>query len=277
MNREQHTDFSRRQFLLNSVAVTTTLGAGVLVGNKLFADPTQLAMKVKEAPASHPLIPALQLGTAALKATEELQDYTAIFTKRELIGRKLIDAQMEMKFRQQPFSVYMKFIKPVAGREVLYVDGQNDNKIKAHDVGFAGLAGTLTLDVDGSFAMADNKYPITMAGMQIMAARVLEQWLDETKMTDITVNYYPKARIGQVSCKAVETSHRRAENGAKYAMTRLYVDNSTGFPLRVQQFDFPTRSNKQPVLVEDYMYSDIKANVGLKDIDFSTANTKYRF
>ncbi len=268
---------SRRQFLTSSAAVTLSLGAGVFVGNSLFADPTQLASRVDNAPESHPLIPALQMGTAALKALDEVKDYTATFTKREMIGQKLVDSKMEMKFRHKPFSVYLKFIKPVAGREVLYVEGQNDSKIKAHDVGFAGLAGTLTLDVDGSFAMADNRHPITMIGMQMMVSEILEQWLKETKMSDMTVNFYPKARIGTVSCKAIETSHRKQVSGAKHSMTRLYVESSTGLPIRVQQFDFPSKNKKKPVLVEDYLYSDVKTNVDLKDSDFSTSNSSYRF
>ena len=41
----------------------------------------------------------------------------------------------------QPFSVYMKFLKPraVAGREVIWVKGQNDNKLIAHEGGLLGV------------------------------------------------------------------------------------------------------------------------------------------
>lgn len=277
MSSQPNATISRRRFLVNSMIATSTLGAGILVGDKLFADPTQIAMRVKEAPAAHPLTPALQLGTASLKALEQVEDYTATFTKREQIGRKLIDAQMEMKLRHEPFSVYMKFVKPVAGREVLYVDGENNNKIKAHDVGIAGLAGTLSLDVDGSFAMADNKYPITMAGMQTMAAQILEQWLGEIQFAGVNVNYYPKARIGQTACKAIETSHRQPTEGVKFSKTRLYVDASTNLPIRVQQYDFPKKANKEAQLVEDYLYTNIKTNVGLNDDDFSVTNKSYNF
>ncbi|MDA7503851.1 DUF1571 domain-containing protein [Planctomicrobium sp.] len=277
MSQKQNLIISRRRFLTNSVIATSTLGVGILVGDKLFADPTKIAMRVKDAPATHPLTPALQLGTASLKALEEVKDYSATFTKREQIGRKMVDAQMEMKLRHDPFSVYMKFLKPGAGREVLYVEGENDNKIKAHDVGIAGLAGTLSLDVDGSFAMADNKYPITMAGMQTMAAQVLEQWLSEIKISDVNVNYYPKARIGQTACKAIETSHRPQAPGVKFSKTRLYVDASTNFPVRVQQYDFPKKSKKEAELVEDYLYTNIKTNLKLTDSDFSTSNTSYNF
>lgn len=268
---------SRRQFLLSSATLTASLGAGVFVGQSLFADPTRIAARIDDAPQEHPLVPALQLGTTALKALEDVKDYTATFTKRELVGRKVVDAQMELKLRHQPFSVYMKFLKPSAGREVLYVEGKNDGKIKAHDVGLRGLAGTLSLDVDGSFAMADNRYPITRIGMQNMVAAVLEQWLGETRLGNVTVNYFPNARIGKTSCKAIETSHTRQTASTKFAMTRLYLDAESSFPIRVQQYDFPKKSKKENQLVEDYLYSNIQTNVGLTAADFSTSNPSYNF
>ncbi|QDT30892.1 DUF1571 domain-containing protein [Thalassoglobus polymorphus] len=269
--------YTRRRFVLNSVVTASALGAGALLGNKLFADPSQIASRVQDAPSSHPLIPALQMGTNSLKALDDVKDYTATFTKREMIGRNLTDAKMEMKYRHNPYSVYFKFISPSAGREAIYVAGENDGKMQAHEVGIAGLAGTLSLDVDGRLAMTDNRHPITMAGMHIMVSTLLEQWLSDTKLSGMTVNFYPNAKIGKIECKAIETSHRSPSSGAKYAMSRLYVDASTNYPIRVQQYEFPRKNKKQPELVEDYLYTDIKTNVGLKDIDFSTSNSKYDF
>lgn len=268
---------SRRQFVLTSTASAVAVATGVLVGNRLFAEPTQLAARVDDIPNTNPMTPALQLATAALKSLQDVKDYTATFTKRELVGRKMVDAQMDLKLRQQPFSVYLKFVKPSAGREVLYVAGQNDDKIKAHDVGLAGLAGTLSLDIDGRLAMSDNRYPITMLGMQTMVTELLEQWLLESKMTGVTVNFFQNARINNLSCKAIEIAHRDRSQGAKYALTRLYVATDSGLPVRIQNYDFPAKSRKQSDIVEDYLYTNIKTNVGLSDLDFSVDNPSYRF
>ena len=40
----------------------------------------------------------------------------------------------------QPLSVYLNFFKPatIKGREVIYVEGQNDGNIVAHEGGFKG-------------------------------------------------------------------------------------------------------------------------------------------
>lgn len=267
---------SRRTFLTDTCAAVAALGTGVIVGQNLFADRPQIASRIAETPMMHPLTPALKMGTDAMEALEAIDDYQAIFTKREMINRKLQETRMELKLREKPFSVYLKFIQPHAGREVLYVAGNNDGKLQVHDVGIAGLAGTISLDPEGKYAMADNRYPVTMIGMRTLVTQVLEQWLDETSADDLSVNLYPNARIGQTACKAIESSHASPQSGAKFHMTRLYIEQEHGLPVRVQQYDFP-KGDMKPVLVEDYLYSDLKLNPGFQDIDFSTKNPKYRF
>lgn len=267
----------RRDFLVHCCGAASALGVGVVVGQNLFADRTQIAARIEEAPESHPLIPALKMATESLVALDAIKDYRATFVKRELIDRSVKESRMELKLREDPFSVYLKFLQPHAGREVLLVSGQNDGKLLVRDVGLAGLAGTISLDPTGSYAMAENRYPVTMIGMRTMVATVLEQWLGETKADDLTVNLYPNARIGKVACKAIETSHGSTRSGARFQMTRLYIDNDHGLPIRVQQYDVPSRRESQPPLVEDYLYSDLKTNTGLSDIDFSTKNPKYGF
>ena len=77
-------------------------------------------------------------------------------------------AARKMKVRHEPFSVYMHFDEPHAGREVIFVEGRNNNNLLVHEAGFASLIGTLELEPTGSQAMAENRYPITKAGIQKM-------------------------------------------------------------------------------------------------------------
>lgn len=268
---------NRRNFLMDACASASALGIGAFLGQQLFADRTQIAARIDEAPQSHPLIPALKMATESLVTMESIHDYRATFVKRELIDRQMKESRMELKLRERPFSVYLKFLQPNAGREAIFVEGQNNGKLLVHDVGLAGLVGTISLDPTGSYAMAENRYPVTMIGMRNLVAAVLEQWLTETKVDDLTVNFYPNARIGKVSCKAIETAHAAPRPEAKFQMTRLYLDNQQGIPIRVQQYSFPSRREMQPALVEDYLYTDLHLNTGLADIDFSVKNPKYRF
>src|SRR5438105_3401000 len=72
-----------------------------------------LASPVPEAAASadsgqarHPLDDALDWVQPSVKALRNVKDYTAVFTKTELIHGRLLTQKMDMKFRQKPFSVY---------------------------------------------------------------------------------------------------------------------------------------------------------------------------
>ncbi len=268
---------SRRQFLTQSLAGATMLGTGTFIGSALFADRIEIAAKIADLPEAHPLLPALKMGSESLTALADVKDYQALFVKREMIGRRLLDSKMQLKFRAEPFSVYLKCVDPNPGREVIYVDGVNNNMLQVHDTGFAALAGTLSLDPSGKYAMDGNRYPLTRIGLEHMTTAIMEQWLAETKMEDVKVNLYPKASIGNVSCKAIESSHSSADSGAKYQMTRFYIDNVTNYPVRVQQYEFPQRRNDKPALVEDYLYSNLTVNVGLKDIDFNINNPQYDY
>jgi len=269
---------TRRSFLTNSIASIAAAGTGVIVGRQLFADPTQIASKIAEAPESHPLLPALKMGSECLKALEEIKDYQAVFVKQELNGRKLTKSTMDLKLRNDPFSVYLKFQAPHKGREVLYLKGKNKNMLRVHDVGFAAsLVGTLSIDPNGSMAMDGNRHPVTEIGLHNMTTQIVEHWLTETKMTDMSVNFFPKARIGQKSCQAIEAKHSNPASGAEYHTLRLYVDSETKLPIRVQKYAFPARKQGQAVLIEDYYYSQLKTNVGLSDTDFSEKNRHYNF
>ncbi len=109
--------------------------------------------------------------------------------KRERIGDTLHDYEyMFAKIRNEqtsngqvvvPFSVYLYFLKPedMKGREVIFVRGQNDDKMIAHERrdSFKGKFGSLWLRPDGSMAMQGNRYPITEIGLETLVVRLIEK------------------------------------------------------------------------------------------------------
>lgn len=228
-------------------------------------------------PDEHPLVPAIRLAEQARDVSAQVKDYTAILSKRELIGRKLVDQQMRIKFRREPFSVYLYFDKPSAGREVLYVEGENGGKLQVHEGGFASIAGTFSFLPTDQKVMAENRYPITEIGLHRMLEVVIEQWKKELEADDVEVRYYPNARIREQPCRVIESNHRTQSTESKYYLTRLYIDKETTLPVRVEQYGWPTVKGGEPPLVELYMYQKIRPTAGLGDMDFSTKNRQYKF
>ncbi|HEX6984445.1 MAG TPA: DUF1571 domain-containing protein, partial [Planctomycetaceae bacterium] len=137
------------------------------------------------APGEHPLKAAITLAEQARDAAKELTDYRAVFSKREMVRGQMYASQMQMKFRSEPFSVYLRFVNPEhAGREVLYVEGRNNNQMLAHETGIKALVGTVSLDPNGEMALAEARYPITRIGMENLATGVLKQWERESEFSE---------------------------------------------------------------------------------------------
>jgi len=239
---------------------------------------TALAQNQSDVPANHPFAPVINLAMKGQEATQKVKDYEAVLTKREYIGKELVTSQMEIKVRHEPFSVYLKFREPHAGREVLYVAGQNGGKILAHEgSGLSSLIGTVSLDVNSREALKENRYPITMIGIRNMVSKLIEQWEVESQYGECEVKYYPNAQLGNVECRVVETSHPVPRRQFKYSTTRLYLDKETNLPIRCECYGFPVSPGEKAPLIEEYTYTNLRTNTGLTDFDFDRNNPAYQF
>jgi hypothetical protein len=273
-----------------AVCVCMIVGASLTVASARGDDE---AKKVAERPAGagpakpvnqHPLDPYIRIARRSRDAIAVVQDYEAVFTKTELVGRTIYADQMALKFRANPFSVYLKFIGPNRnkGREVLYFDGHYGGKLVAHEPPgtLRGFVGTIYLKPDDPQAMAEGRHAITEIGMYHMVDGLIHQWEREAAFgnpQDPHTEFYPEAKLGNIECKVCETTHVQPQRPCPFYRSRLFIEKSTNFPIRLEQWGFPDRSHPQPFLIEEYTYTDIRPNVGLTDHDFDVRNRSYRF
>src|SRR5690606_8362207 len=117
-------------------------------------------------------------GRVERSSDENVQGYTAMLIKQERIGGMLMPEEIAyIKVRNEPFSVYMHFLSPdaVKGREVIYVEGANNNQLIGHEgSGLAALLGSKWLDPQGPIAMLGQHYPITELGVANLTKRLIE-------------------------------------------------------------------------------------------------------
>jgi len=236
------------------------------------------AVQAQEQKQEHPLVPAIAIVQKSLTKVTTFQDYTATFTKREIVNGKLLSQQMQLKLRQEPFSVYMKFTKPTVGREILYVHGKNNNQLRAHEgSGVAALIGTISLPLNSPRVTAENRHPITNMGIKNLLELLLKQWKIESKYGEINVNFYPDAKMGNVACQVIEVTHPRPRKQFPFHKTRLFIDKKSQIPIRVENYTWPAQAGGAAQIVEEYTYTGIRPNIGLTDADFSESNPKYSF
>ena len=237
---------------------------------------------------SHPLDRAIQIAKDGLRTMQsEIHDYTAILVKRERVGNTLSEpAFMKIKIRNPrtfedrtvPFSVYMKFVKPrgAAGREVIWVQGRNDNNLIAHEPTPLVRFKNFHLDPAGFMAMKGNKYPIYDAGLENLVIKLIEKAERDRAAGLCEVRYSEGAQINKRSCTLIEVEHK--ENCAPYEfhLAKVYIDDEMNIPVRFVAYDWPAPGGS-PSLIEEYTYINVQLNVGLTDRDFDIANVAYDF
>ena len=201
-----------------------------------------------------------------------MNDYVGVFHKQERMGGKLNGEDTAVFKFQKPFKVYMKFIDgPSKGSEVLYVEGSYENKLLVRQGGIWGVV-TLSLDPRGSLAMSGNRHPITELGFGFLLSELRRNIepairsgeLEIMRLTDETFNGRP-ATVVEGKC----FSH----GGRKYYSARfiMHIDKELLLPVGDVFYD----GNDE--MFEDYVFTDVKLNVGLTATDFSKHNKSYRF
>ena len=247
-----------------------------------------LATAQAAAPAQpeHPLIPAIRLAKSALANIDNnITDYTATLIKRENMDGKLGEYQyMYLKVRHKPFSAYMYFLGPkeTKGRECLYVSGQNDNKLIAHESPRKLINGTFHLDPTGFIAMRNQKYPITDIGIRNLTAKLIEVAENDVKLGgQCEVKWYKGTKIGKGDkariCTCMQVIHPVKRPGFQFHTALIFIDDELNVPIRYQAFQWPKKAGGKPVLDEEYTYRNLKLNQGLTDADFVEKNASYNF
>jgi len=218
----------------------------------------------------------------SLDVLGKIQDYSCTFIKRERVDGQLTDySYIDMKLRHEPFSVYMYFQQPtsIRGQEALYVQGKNNNKLIGHTVGIQGaLVGTLHLDPAGALAMRGNRYAITMCGMKKLLEKLVELSKTKVQARDCEVRFFTGASVDNRPCTVLKLTSPGRIEGFPLAHAMLYMDDEWHVPVRFECYEYPTRPrNAEPILVEEYTYTNVRFNQNFTDADFSDSNPKYKF
>jgi hypothetical protein len=296
---------ARRTFL-QTLAAT---GASCAVGGAIGQEPMPKDSALKEpvyrvskadlptAPAGerHPLDPALDMARDALALVQrDIVDYTATIVKRERIKQVLGEYEfMEAKIRNRkvvdgkvvvPLSVYLKFVKPAAvvGREVVWVEGQNNNKLRAHEGGIKGkLLPTVWLDPDSAIAMHGNLHPIYDIGIENLVAKLIERGEREKKYSECEVTFTPGAKINGRVCTVLRVVHPIQRPHFEFHKAEIFIDEEMKIPVRYAAFYWPAPGETELPVLEEYTYLNVKLGlVGsplLQDADFDSENPNYKF
>lgn len=232
------------------------------------------------------LAACLELARLNLKFfRRDVDDYTATLVKHERLEGVLGNPQTILcKIRNRkmkdgriavPFSIYLRYIDPAEGREVIWVEGRNSGKMVAHDTGVTGLV-RVHLATDDYLAMRGNRYPINHLGIQNLLERFIERGQRDKGIPgrELSINLF--AELDGRECTSFEVRHPKPLRGREIVCVRVFIDNELRVPIRYTAYGTPSDGEKEP-LIEDYYYRDLRLNVGLNDTDFDPDNAAYAF
>lgn len=283
---------SRRKWislLASSAAIYAVGSAGAQQPRDQLREPVLRVTKRIEPEAGqmiHPLDPAIKIAEEGLhRIRTTVADYTCTIVKQERIKGELGPPEhMRAQIRNrktggvhpaQPLSVYLNFLKPdaIQGREVIYVEGQNNGKMVAHEAkGFKQAFGWVWLNPDGILAMQGQRYPITEIGIENLVDKLIERATRDRKndpeALTTQVRFIEGAKINGRSCMVIEVTHPVQKPYYDFHIAQVFIDDQLQVPVRYAAYVWPTTPGGKPELDEAYTYLDMKLNVGLSDNDF---------
>lgn len=214
----------------------------------------------------------LRLIGEARNSYSRITDYQCLFIKRErLRGQLQAENVTVMKVRTEPFSVYLRWLRPQAsvGQEACFVNGKNNGMMRVHSTGILGAVGFVSLAPDDPRALENSRHTIKEAGIGHLIEKFGGRWDFESRLrkTQVRVGEY---EYNKRRCTRVETLHPD-NSGKEFTFYRsvLYFDQSTHLPIRVENYDWPHRgSDPNGDLVESYSFADLRLNVGVPAATF---------
>jgi len=210
----------------------------------------------------------------SLKWTDEnVTEYSGQFQKIENIDGTLRKPEtMQIKFRADTFSVYLKWIQePSKGQEAIYVEGTNDGKAWVHPSGLLGvLFRKVSIDPLSKTALKHSRRPVTMAGMANMLRIIIPQCEAAQASGDLKLTYEGlRDEGGRQAYVFKRVLPKKGDYPCNVCL--IYIDQQYLVCVRTDAFDWSGE------LISHYSYFDLLINPGLTDTDFDPANGDYGF
>ena len=241
-------------------------------------------------PDPHPLLPAMKIAYNSYDfLTNNVRDYSCRVVKQERVNGRLrsleyFDAKVRHPWQSNgrlvhPKSLYLKFLAPeeAVGREVLWVEGHNDNKMIVRRGGRRFNYVTVELDPASETAMRDSAYSVADTGLKMMVRNLIDIGLADMKYGECDVQFFHKVKVDGRSCTCIQVTHPRRRPQFKFHIARIFVDDENPIPLRYEAYDWPAEEGEQPPLLEQFTFQHVKLNVGFSDAEFRRDYRHYNF
>ena len=222
-----------------------------------------------------------------VKFLSDVHSYTATFSKVERLEDGDLEKQtMSLKVRQEPYSVYMKWITGDKGRELIYVEGANDGNMLVKLGGFKGrLLPTLRLDPFGSRAMAQARHPVTSAGIKQAAEELLRFRRKDLERPDgVQCQMLEDQPFDGQLCYCFMIQYKDKSYCKDYRRSMVYLEKEHLMPVQICNYlwidgaeELSPEELADASICEDYRYTNVKMGLQIADAEFRKDHESYGF
>jgi hypothetical protein len=212
---------------------------------------------------------------SAQATAASLPGYTAILEMQEEVDGTLrpVD-RIEFKIRREPFSVYMRWND--SGQEVLYVDGENDNRLLVKPTnGLATLRRVWRLEPDSRVAKQNCRYPITDAGIENLVRRIQAFYSQRHDWSALAVCEVSESTLAGRPVTVFEVTFTDKDAVPEYCRSRICFDKQSNLLTALDNYGWS--SDGEPRLIEHYVYEQIGELPVPADREFTESNPAYQF
>ena len=241
----------------------------------------------------HPMDPVIELAEESLdRFRKRVIDYTATMVKQEFIETALFprlfprttiftmvrNPRAREDGTRIPLSVYVRYDDPPGqkGREVIWVDGENEGKLIVHEAGLLGFH-RLSLSPIERVAMMGNRYPITEMGIERLLEKMVARGKLDRQYGNCEVQFSRDVPLGELRGVRIVITHPQRSQGHRFFRAEIELETSNFAYLRYAAYDWPEEAGQPAPLLEEYIYQDVKLNPGLADSAFDPDNPDYNY
>lgn len=192
-----------------------------------------------------------------VRAYNGIRDYTALFLKRERINGTLLPLEtIELRF-QAPFKVYMAWREPHPGRVIVYIEGENDNKILVNPGGLLRFL-RLKLGPTSALAMQNTRHSILEVGLQKTIAYLEREYERGRREGQVTLTAQGDDEMADRPAYRLTLVFHADRTAGYYAQRgEIWVDTAHFLPIRLSLYDWDNQ------LYAYYEYRNLQLNPGL--------------
>ncbi len=193
------------------------------------------------------------------RIAREVKGYRCLLKKQERLAGKLKPSELiEAQFREDPFSVYLNWKEGTRlAQRVLYVKGENKDKLLVKPAGLAAIIGIVERDPEGDEAKQSGRYPMTEFGMKYGIERTLLFWKKAQKEKALTITYLGVRKVPELNdrpCHVFKRTGYAAPEEDGITDNTTYIDAETWLQVG------SVLKGAEGQLLGEYFFRDVELN-----------------